>query len=43
VDMNKKIITLVKKILELEEINNGNNKLKKELKKELKEILKNYR
>lgn len=41
--MNKKIITLVKKILELEEINNGNNKLKKELKKELKEILKNYR
>jgi hypothetical protein len=41
--MNKKIITLVIKILELEEINNGNNKLKKELKKELKEILKNYR
>lgn len=41
--MNKKIITLVKKILELEEINNENNKLKKELKKELKEILKNYR
>lgn len=41
--MNKKIITLVIKILELEEINNENNKLKKELKKELKEILKNYR
>lgn len=41
--MNKKIITLVKNILELEEINNENNKLKKELKKELKEILKNYR